>query len=53
MNIGIDLKSRRKDWWREKALSEVTWNHLILAMVILAIVIACASLDGNRVFGLR
>ena len=53
MSVGTDMKGRRKNWWHEKAVAEVTWNHLILAMIVLALVISYASLDGNWVYGLR
>ena len=53
MSVGIDLKSRQKNWWHEKMVTEVTWNHLILAMIVLALIIGYSTLDGNWVYGLR
>lgn len=53
MSVGIDMKDHRRNWWHEKALAKVTLNHLILATIGLALVIAYVSLDWNVVFGLR
>ncbi len=52
MGVGIDMKDRQKNWWHEKMVSEVTWNHLILAAIGIALIIAYVSLDWDRVFGL-
>ena len=48
-----DLKDFHQNWYDKKVTSGVTWNHLTLAMIGIVLVIACASLDWNWVFGLR
>ena len=48
-----DLKDYHQNWWDRKVVLGITWNHLILAMVVLALIIGYSTLDGNWVSGLR
>jgi len=48
-----DLKTFHQYWYDKKVVLGVTWNHLILAGIVLVLIFAYSSLDWNRVFGLR
>ena len=50
--MNADLKDYRQNWWDKKVILGITWNHVILAMII-TMIIAYAPTDWNWVFGLR
>lgn len=48
-----DLKDFHQNWWDKKVFWGITWNHLILGAVGIALFIYYANLDWDWVFGLR
>lgn len=48
-----DLKNYRENWWNKEVIWGVTWNHIILGVIVFILIISYDSLDWDRVFGLR
>lgn len=47
------MKNYRENWWDEKVVLGVTWNHIIMVVVSIALIAAYNFLDWDRAFGLR
>lgn len=48
-----DLKDYRESWWTKEVIYGITWNHVILGVIVFILIISYDSLDWNWVFGLR
>ncbi len=48
-----DLKDFHQNWWDRKVILGITWNHIIVAMVGIALFMTYNSLDWDRILGIR
>ncbi len=47
------MRQKHDEWWKRKLIGRITWNQVILAVILIWVVLIYANTNWNWVFGLR